>query len=147
VNRDLGFFVKALGFRDRIEIFHYLSKTFKIIEGPRKEEHPFEIKRAKGRSSVILDFEYPFGYVDAEIGDRYIYALYSGLTDSQMMNSSDFAKTVFVFTHAGELIGRFDLDISVRSIAVDEKLEDLYGIRTDRNPGRAVFKIPEDLLN
>lgn len=145
VNRAKKLFVKALGFRDRIEIFHYPSQTFKIIEGPRKEVHPFEIKRSKGRSAVILDLEYPFGYVDAEVGNRYIYALFSGLTDRQMMNSDDYAKVVFVFTLNGELVCRFDLDRSVRSIAVDEELKQFYGITTDGDPGIAEFNLPQEL--
>ncbi|MHA7131968.1 BF3164 family lipoprotein [Algoriphagus namhaensis] len=145
-NRDLGLFVKALGFRDRIEIFHYPSKTFKIIEGPRKEVHPFTIKRSQGRSAVIFDLEYPFGYGDAEVSTKFIYALYSGLTDAQMMNSDELARIVYVFSHQGKLIGRLDLDRSIRDIAVDEELGKLYGITTDGDPWIAVFDLPDELF-
>lgn len=145
-NRDLGLFVKALGFRDRIEIFHYPSKTFKIVDGPRSEVHPFKIERSQGRSAVIFELEYPFGYADAEISKNYIFALFSELTSSQMMNSDQIAKIVYVFTHEGELVAKFDLDRSVRSIAVDENLGKLYGITTDKDPGLAVFDIPTQLL-
>ncbi len=146
-NREFGLFVKALGFMDRIEIFHYPSRTFKIIEGPRKEVHPFEIRRSKGRSAVIFDLEYPFGYGDIEIGSTFIYVNYSGLTTSQMRNSGEIDKTIFAFTHEGELVGRFDLDRSVRDIAVDEELRQLYGITTDEDPGIAVFQLPAELFD
>lgn len=145
-NRSLGLFVKALGFRDRIEIFHYPSKSFRIIDGPRKEVHPFKIERSKGRSAVIFDLEYPFGYADAKIGDKYIYALYSNLTTSQMMNSDQIAKIIYVFNHEGKLVCRFDLDRSVRSIAIDEKQKHLYGVTTDEDPGIAVFSLPNGLF-
>jgi len=145
-NRNLGLFVKALGFRDRIEIFHYPSKSFRIIDGPRKEVHPFKIERSKGRSAVIFDLEYPFGYADVKIGDKYIYALYSNLTTSQMMNSDQIAKIIYVFNHEGKLVCRFDLDRSVRSIAIDEEQKHLYGVTTDEDPGIAVFSLPQELF-
>jgi len=144
-NRDLGLFVKALGFRDRIEIFHYPSKTFKIVDGPRSEVHPFKIERSQGRNAVISELEYPFGYADAEISENFIFALFSNLTISQMMNSDNLAKTNYVFTHKGALVCKLDLDRSVRSIVVDEELRQLYGITTDGDPGVAVFELPKEL--
>ncbi|GMQ29356.1 BF3164 family lipoprotein [Algoriphagus confluentis] len=144
-NRDLGLFVKAMGFRDRIEIFHYPSKTFIIVDGPRSELHPFKIERSQGRSAVIFELEYPFGYADAEISENFIFALFSNLTTSQMMNSDDIAKTIYVFSHKGDLVGKLDLDRSVRSIAVDEGFRQLYGITTDGDPGIAVFDLPKEL--
>ena len=41
---------------------------------------------------------------------------------------------------------KFDLDRSVHSIAVNEKLSVIYGLTTDEDPGIAVFPISSDVF-
>jgi hypothetical protein len=63
-----------------------------------------------------------------------------------MMNSDQIAKIIYAFSHEGKLICRFDLDRSVRSIAIDEEQKYLYGVTTDEDPGIAVFSLPKELF-
>ncbi|WP_339754158.1 BF3164 family lipoprotein [Algoriphagus aquimarinus] len=146
VNQKLGLFVKANGYRDRIEIFHYDSKTFDIVEGPRLEVPDFKIRYSSSKSAVIFNPEYPYGYGDVSIGEKYIYALYGGVTEKQIRETNEIAKIIYVLTHTGEVVGRFNLDISVADMVVDEELGKIYGITTDEDPGIAVFDIPEKFL-
>ncbi|WP_158530487.1 BF3164 family lipoprotein [Algoriphagus yeomjeoni] len=146
-NRKLGLFVKANSHRDRIEIFHHDTKTFVIVEGPRLEVPDFKINYSKGNSAVVFDHDYPFGFGDVSITEKYIFALYSGFTTEYMLKTNEIAKTIYVLTHTGEVIGRFNLDISVVDTVVDQELGKIFGITTDEDPGIAVFDIPEKFLN
>lgn len=145
-NRKLGLFVKANSHRDRIEIFHYDTKTFDIVEGPRLEVPDFKILYSKGNSAVVFDGDYPFGYGDVSITGKYIFALYSGFTTDHMLKTNEIAKTIYVLTHTGEVVGRLNLDISVVDTVVDQELGKIFGITTDEDPGIAVFDIPEEFL-
>jgi len=145
-NRELGLFVKANAYRDRIEIFHYGTKTFDIVEGPRLEVPDFKVYYSGGRSAVIFDPNYPFGYGDVAITPSYIFALYGGISSMEMRRTNEIAKTIYILTHSGEVLGKINLDISVVDMVVDEKLGKIYGITTDKDPGIAVFDIPEEFL-
>tara|TARA_R110002020_G_scaffold154741_3_gene335440 strand:- start:476 stop:1570 length:1095 start_codon:yes stop_codon:yes gene_type:complete len=145
-NRKLGLFVKANNYRDRIEIFHYDSKTFDIVNGPRMEVPDFKIKYSGSKSAVIFDRDYPYGYGDVSIGEKYIFALYGGVTDKQIRETNEIAKIIYVITHYGEVVGRLNLDISVADMIVDDELGQIFGITTDEDPGIVVFDIPEKFL-
>jgi hypothetical protein len=145
-NRKLGLFVKTNAFRDRIEIFHYDTKTFNIVDGPRLEVPDFKILHSGGQSAVVFNPDYPQGHGDVAIDENYIYSLYSGITEKEIYQTNEIAKTIYVLTHTGEVVGKFNLDISIRDLVVDEKLGKIYGLTTDENPGIAVFDIPERFL-
>ena len=145
-NRKLGLFVKANSYRDRIEIFHYDTKTFDIVNGPRLGVPDFEIKYSGSESAVIFNRDYPYGYGDVSIGEKYIFALYGGVTEKQIRETNEIAKIIYVLTHTGEVVGRLNLDISVADMIVDDELGQIFGITTDEDPGIAVFDIPEKFL-
>jgi len=137
-------FVNASIFRDRLEIFNPKTKEIKTIDGPSSELPEFKFYGA----SMPLDIPIsnPFRYRDVYISKDKIYALYGGLNEAHYKKTSEIAKQIFVFTRTGEPILKFDLDRSIRSIVVDEKLNKIYGMTTDEDPGIAVFKIPSEVL-
>lgn len=145
-NRALGLFVKASIYRDRLEIFHYDTKKFDIVEGPRLELPDFTIRHSNGQSAVIFNPENAYGHRDIAIGEKYIYDLYGGFNQAHINETNEIAKTIYIITHDGKVIGKLNLPVSLRSLEVDEKLRKIYGITTDEDPGIAVFDIPDKFL-
>ncbi len=141
---DFTLLVNASLYRDRLEIFDLKTKEIKTIDGPSPVLPEFEFYGA----SMPLDFPIsnPYSYRDVYISHERIYALYGGLSEIDYKETSELAKTIVVFTRKGEPILKFDLDRSVHSIVVDEKLSTIYGLTTDEEPGIAVFKIPPTVL-
>ena len=88
-----------------------------------------------------------YGHRDIDFSKRYIYDLYGGYSEVAYRKTEILAKTVYILTKKGEMVARLDLDKSVISITVDEKLGKIYGITTDKEPGIAVFDIPKELLD
>ena len=145
-NRKRGLFVKANAYRDRLEIFHYKSKTFDIVDGPRMEVPDFEIRHSGSQSAVLFDQKYPLGYGELAIGENFIYVLYVGANFEEIQKTTDIAKLIYVFTHKGDVVSKFNLDISIRDLVVDEELRLIYGLTTDKDPGIAVFELPSEFL-
>lgn len=146
VNEDKTFFVKASIFRDRLEIFNYETKEFKLVNGPRLELPKFSIEGSGSNSVLVFAPEEAYGHRDIGFGKTFIYDLYGGLNEQHILETSEVAKTIYLITYEGEIITKLELDRSIRSIAVDENLGKIYGITTDENPGIAVFDIPKELL-
>jgi len=145
-NRNVGLFVKASIYRDRLEIFNYNDKKFTIVEGPRLELPKFEIVPSGANSVVIFDIKNKYGHRDIYIDENYIYDLYGGFNEEEYFKTNELAKTVYILTHSGNVVGKLNLDMSIRGIVVDSKLKKIYGITTDEDPGIAVFDIPEEFL-
>ncbi len=146
-NRKLGLFVKACVYRDRIEIFHHKTKSFVVVEGPRMAMPDFKILHSGGQSAVVFNREYPYGHGQIAIGEKHLYISYAGVNEKQIKETGEIAKTIYVLKHSGEVIGRLNLDFSIRDLVVDEKLGKIYGLTTDEDPGIVVFEIPEPFLN
>ena len=145
-NRKLGLFVTAGVYRDKIEIFDYNDKKFTIVEGPRVELPKFEIVQGGANSSVIFDIENKYGHRDIYIDEKYIYNLYGGFNEQEIFETNEVAKTIYILTHSGDVVGKLNLDISIRGLVVDSNLKKIYGITTDEDPGIAVFELPEEFL-
>ena len=140
-------FVKAMAYRDRIEIFDYNSKQFITVDGPRLDIPPFQIGGSGAGAIAAYSREVKFGHRDIAFGKQFIYDLYGGFSETEYRQTSRLAETIYILTKKGELVAKLDLDRSLRSIAVDESLGKIYGITTDEDPGIAVFDIPKELLN
>ncbi len=145
-NRKEGLFVNASIYRDRIEIFDYNEKEFTIVEGPRLELPKFEIMPSGANSVVIFDIQNKYGHRDVYIDDKYIYDLYGGFNEEEIQKTNEVAKTVYILTHSGDVVGKLNLDISIRGLVVDLHLKKIYGITTDEDPGIAVFELPSEFL-
>lgn len=146
-NHEQNMFVKAGAYRDRIEIFEYSTKSFTIIDGPRQEIPPFDVKGSGGNRMAAFPIDTKYGHRDISIEDRYIYDLYSGFSELDYRKNGDLARTIFVLTRKGDVVAKLNLDKSIMSIAVDESKGKIYAISTDEEPGIIVFDIPKELLS
>lgn len=144
VDDDFSLFVNASIFRDRLEIFDLKTRKIKTIDGPSAELPDFEFYEPN--MPLNIPISNPFRYRDVFISKNRIYALYGGLNEAHYKKTSELAKKIFVFTRNGEPVLKFDLDRSISSIVVDERLNKIYGVTTDEDPGIAVFNIPANLF-
>jgi hypothetical protein len=146
-NEDKTIFVKASIFRDRLEIFNYEAKEFKIIEGPRAELPEFSISGSGSNSALIFAADEAYGHRDIAFGENKIYNLYGGYNEEEILKTAQVAKTIYILSFTGKILARLDLDQSIRSLTIDESLGKIFGITTDEDPGIVVFEIPSELLS
>lgn len=140
-DHESNIFVKASIYRDRLEIFDGTTKAYTIVEGPRLKLPPVQISGSGLGAALVFSPDQKYGHRDIAFGEKYIYNLYGGISESEFRKTDQLAKTIFVLTKKGEVKFRLDLDRSVESIVVDEALGKIYGITTDEQPGIAVFDI------
>ena len=78
--------------------------------------------------TAIPDGEQKIGFVAASVSKKYIYELYSGkLLDKNNFTDAFLTNKVYVFDWKGNPVKKYQLDKEVRSIAVDESNNTLYG--------------------
>lgn len=127
---------------DKIDVFDVRTKEFKTIYGPNPKVSGFELNYERGGPDVIWDRDAPYQYRDIEITNDRIYALFGGISQPEINRTSEIAKTLRVYDFDGNLIEQYQLDRSLRSIALDIENKKIYGITTDSEPGIAVFSLP-----
>ena len=143
-----GLFALAMTYRDRIVIFDSKSEEVMVIKGGlRTETASYEIGGTGINIGATYGFDVKYGHRDIAFGEKYIYDLYGGYSEIDFRKTAKLAETIFLISRSGKVLARFNLDCSVKSITVDEKLGKIYGITTDKEPGIAVFDIPEEFLD
>ena len=109
-DQDLGLHVIACIFRDRLEIFDYLSKELIIVDGPSLD---FPTFRVIGQNVDIPKKDNPYKYRDISITRDYIFALYGGIGEFEYRETSKLAEKIYVFTNKGEPVSILELDRSL----------------------------------
>ena len=144
-NPDEGLFIRVGLRRDRLEIFDNRDKSFIIIDGPELELPPFEIIEAGGIVHLYHSPDPPYQYRDAAVTDKYVFALYAGVSHSEFKNTAVLAEQIWVFDHKGQPLWKLMLDRSIINFVINEDTNEIYGLTTDEDPGIAVFSIPKEL--
>lgn len=145
-NEKKRFFVKASVYRDRIEIFDYQKKTFKVVDGPNLDLPEAQISGSGSNSVLVFSMDQKYSYWDVAVGETLIFGLYSGRSQEEFQTTGKNSNAIFVLSTDGEVLARLSLDKSIMGLTVDETLGKIYGITTDEDPGIAVFDIPKELL-
>ena len=135
-------FVIANIFTNRIELFDKNSGEFKHIQLNPKESMRFDLIPESTGNSVHWDLSTPYQFRDVILTNNLIISLYGGFSQNQINETSELAKTVYIFDLNGTLKAKLNLNHSIRSLAVSEDLTKLYGITTDSEPGIVEFDIP-----
>jgi hypothetical protein len=142
-NPEKSVFAIASIYYDKIDVFDTRTKEFKTIYGSDPEVFEFELHQEASGSTVIWAWDAPYQYRDLEITEDRIYALYGGISEPEIQKTSEVAKTLRVYDLDGNLLEQYELDRSLRSIALDKINKKIYGITTDSDPGIAVFSLPQ----
>lgn len=145
-NQNNGIYVRASMYRDLMEIFNYKTKKFISVIGPDLKLPEFEYHDSKFGGMISFEPDVPKKYQDIAVSERYIFALYSGYSHLDYVDSGLSAQEIRVFDLKGKPKWRFTLDRSVSQISINEQSNEIYGLTTDEDPGIAVFDIPEELL-
>ncbi len=145
-NQYNGIYVRASMYRDLMEIFNYKTKKFISVIGPDLKLPEFEYHDSKFGGMISFGPDVPKKYQDIAVSERYIFALYSGYSHLDYVDSGISAQEIWVFDLKGKPKWRFALDRSVSQISINEQTNEIYGLTTDEDPGIAVFSIPKELL-
>jgi hypothetical protein len=128
-------YLKASILRDRLELLDKNSGLILGINGPLNEIPHFSISGP----GVVTSSDAPLAYMDAFLGDKYIYGLYSGKTDKEIMKEGRGETRIFVFDMKGNIQICFNLDTPIRSFTVDENHQRIFGVTEDEEPGIVTF--------
>lgn len=144
-NDKKTYFAIASIFTNRIEIFDRKNKSITTIYVAPKEHTKFDLIPEANGYSVHWDLSSPYYFRDIVLTDTHVFALYGGFSEQQIQSNAVIAKTVYVYSLAGDFVAKFNLDTSITSIAVDQNLSKMYGISTDEDLGIIEFDLPKFL--
>jgi hypothetical protein len=139
INREKLKLVLAKVKFDEFEIFDLNDQTVKVLKGPINEEFNYTIQADGNVNVAIADENSVYGYNNSYITENYIFLVFIGKTRQQLVESKETSRDIFQFDLEGNPIAHFKTNVSIRSIAVDEKEKKIYAITEDREPGIAVF--------
>lgn len=94
---------------------------------------------------LYLGWDHRYHYRDAVVTEKYVFALYAGVSQSEFNKTAIMAEQIWVFDHTGTPLWKLMLDRSIINFVVNEDSNEIYGLTTDEDPGIAVFSIPEEL--
>jgi hypothetical protein len=140
INRDKLKLVLAKVKFDEFEIFDLNNQTIKVLKGPVNKEFNYTIQTDGNVNVAIADENSVYGYNNSYITENYIFLVFIGKTRQQLGESKETSRDIFQFDLEGNPIAHFETNVSIRSIAVDEKQKKIYAITEDREPGIAVFE-------
>ncbi|WP_373497623.1 BF3164 family lipoprotein [Aquiflexum sp.] len=132
-------FLKACILRDHLEILDKMSGVIISIDGPLSHIPQFKVAGSAGNQSPIVQSDQPLAYMDAFLGDDFLFGLYSGKTDQEIMELGRGETEIFVFDLNGEVRALFNLDTPISAFTVDEANKRIFGITVDKDPGVVVF--------
>lgn len=141
-NSSKTHFVIANLFSNKIEVFDRNLLTVERFYLSPKEFMNFDLIEEPSGYSVHWDLNSPYHFRDVVVTDNEIIALYGGISESKIQSDSDIAKTIYIFSFEGEIIAKYSLDRSIKSLAVNNELSKIYGISTDSEPGIVEFDVP-----
>ncbi len=125
------------------QIYFYEIKDGQAIELGRVNEGFADYKPAGG-ISVAHNALHPMGFVDLEVSDDYVYALYSGRTFAEYKLEEWLGKSIRVYDWYGNLKKEYRLDVPVHNICVDEKGKRVYAFANIPDPTLVYFELPEE---
>src|SRR5690606_5374189 len=135
--------VKASIYRDRIEILDRVDGSIIGINGPLNVIPKFKVLGSSGQEGAVLSDDFIIAFTDISITDQFIFALYSGRSDRELMESGRGKTEIFVFNYQGKPVALLKTDVPLSTLTIDEAGQMLYAITEEEDPTVAVFKLPE----
>ena len=122
-------FLVSSMFSDKLQIFCNNGSDNFQITGPDNIVPKFNFKS----NYIVIDDESKLGYLDVVIKNKYIYALYLGYSQTEMMNSAHITTSIYVFKHNGKPVGQYNLGRNIKCFDVDEKNGYFYTLQLNPN--------------
>lgn len=127
-------FLKASLFRDHLDILDKKTGLITTVDGPVSEIPEFE-----AASYGVVTNNPRLAYMDSFIGENFIFGLYSGMTDEEIIKKGRGENQLIMFDLNGNPLTLFKLNIKIKNFTVDEKHKRIFGITVDENPGIVVY--------
>ncbi|MHA7131126.1 BF3164 family lipoprotein [Algoriphagus namhaensis] len=124
---------------DAFEIIDLNSgKILKVI-GPIKQELQYTLTGSGASLGVIVDESMKNGYNHASITDDKIFLCFLGNTYQERRETGTMSKNIFVFDFNGEPLLNYELDRSIKALAVNKNERKIYALTYEEEPGLAIF--------
>lgn len=139
-NISNNIYVLASSLIDHFEILNINSGSILVIEGPVNNGLEFTTKGTGENSVGIISNNQILGYNGVYVGDKSIFLVYIGKSMADYADDPYASKDIFQFDLSGNPIAHYNLDIPIKTIAVDESSKTIYAVSDDEDPGLVVFK-------
>lgn len=129
---DQSKLVISYQFADMIDIYDLSGNLLNRIIGDLGKTPIYKTEIRDGYPTMLIDFkEAIFGFLDIEVSDKYIIALYSGKIIGESKYESD---VIHIYTYNGKLKDIIKLDTYVSQIALDIENESLLACTSNPLP-------------
>src|SRR5690606_30943878 len=126
-NSDEGLFIRGGLRRDRLEIFNNRDKSFIIIDGSDLDLPDFDLIEVGGMARLNFGPDPLIHYKDAVVTEKYLFALYAGVSYFDFTKTAVLAEQIWVFDHKGKPLWKLMLDRSINDFVVNEDSNEIYG--------------------
>lgn len=130
---------------DRLDIYDSGVLTH-VVSGPDFFEPVYVADEIPGGQILAVQPDNRSGYVDVDVTEEFMYALYSGKKRSESSMGEEWGSYFLVFDWTGKPVGRLNVSGSPSSMAVSADNGDLYAIFLRPVPQNIQFKIPDNLV-
>lgn len=130
---------KASIYRDRIEILDKGKGEIVGIVGPDNVIAKFTAVS----EGAAISGDFIVAYTDLWLSENYIFALYSGKSDLELMETGRGKTEIFVFNYQGKPVALLKTDVPLSTLTIDESGQMLYAITEEEDPTVVVFELPE----
>ena len=130
---------KASIYRDRIEILDKGRGEIVGIVGPDNVIAKFTAVS----EGAAISGDFIVAYTDLWLSENYIFALYSGKSDLELMETGRGKTEIFVFNYQGKPVALLKTDVPLSTLTIDESGQMLYAITEEEDPTVVVFELPE----
>ena len=138
----------ALAFRatDRLEIYDG-EQLEHLVRGPDFFEPIYEVAMVGDppTPSMAQPLDMRFGFMDIATTDRFIFALYSGRTFSEVPGYANYGQQVIVFTWTGQPVAVLDFDGESYAIEVSPEENELFAAFDTPTTIIVRYALPSDL--
>ncbi|MCG8607349.1 TolB-like 6-bladed beta-propeller domain-containing protein [bacterium] len=132
IKPDQSKLVMGTRYADQIEIYEPDGTLIMQVSGPLNSTPIYDVDSVGDKPVMAMNRDKTyFGYIDIDVTDDLIYALYSGSLPPEYPGRANFGEYVHIYDWNGNLVRICNLDNDVLKIAVDESGEKLYAIRHD----------------
>lgn len=142
IKPDRSKLVMGTRYADQIEIYDPDGVLITKVSGPLNSIPIYEVHSVGDKPVMAINRDKTyFGYLDLDVTNDLIYALYSGRLPPKYPGRANFGEYIHIYDWNGNLVRIHKLDNDVIEIAVDESGEKLYALRHDPSPAILEYKI------
>jgi len=121
------------------EIINMESQEIIRLLGPSGIELQYEIKGSASDPFAQVSSDVLEGFRDVYVGSSSIFLIYIGQTFEESLQEGIVSKMIFEFSLSGLPKKIYHTDMAIRAISVDESINRIYAITSNKDPGIAVF--------